>query len=41
VQLGVPTDRIDTLIDFEAAKKYNAKTDGPNAPWLAEELHLA
>ena len=28
VQLGVPPDRIDTLIDFEAAKKYKVKTDG-------------
>jgi NADPH:quinone reductase-like Zn-dependent oxidoreductase len=28
VQLGVPFDRIDTLIDWDAAKKYHVKTDG-------------
>jgi NADPH:quinone reductase-like Zn-dependent oxidoreductase len=28
VQLGIPPDRIDTLIDFEAADKYKVKSDG-------------
>ncbi|HTI92563.1 MAG TPA: NADP-dependent oxidoreductase [Puia sp.] len=28
VNLGVAPDRIDTIIDFEAAKKYGVKTDG-------------
>lgn len=27
-ELGVAPDRVDTIIDFEAAKKYNVKTDG-------------
>ena len=28
LELGVPPDRIDTIIDFRAAKKYNTHTDG-------------
>jgi NADPH:quinone reductase-like Zn-dependent oxidoreductase len=38
VLLGVPTDRIDTLIDFEAAKKYNVKTDGSDVAATGEIL---
>lgn len=38
VQLGVPRDRIDTLIDFEAAKKYNVKTDGSDVAATGEIL---
>ncbi len=38
VQLGVPVDRIDTLIDFEAAKKYNVKTDGSDVAATGEIL---
>jgi NADPH:quinone reductase-like Zn-dependent oxidoreductase len=38
VQLGVPVDRIDTLIDFEAAKKYNVKTDGSDVAATREIL---
>lgn len=28
LELGVPADRIDTIIDFAAAQKYGVKTDG-------------
>ncbi len=38
LQLGVPADRIDTIIDFEAAKKYKVKTDGNSAGAKAEVL---
>jgi NADPH:quinone reductase-like Zn-dependent oxidoreductase len=38
LQLGVATDRIDTIIDFEAAKKYKVKTDGNSAGAKAEVL---
>jgi NADPH:quinone reductase-like Zn-dependent oxidoreductase len=38
LQLGVKTDRIDTIIDFEAAKKYKVKTDGNSAGAKAEIL---
>jgi NADPH:quinone reductase-like Zn-dependent oxidoreductase len=38
VQLGIPADRIDTLIDFEAAKKYNVKTDGSDVAATGEVL---
>ncbi len=38
VQLGVPVDRIDTLIDFEAAKKYKVKTDGSDVAATGEIL---
>jgi NADPH:quinone reductase-like Zn-dependent oxidoreductase len=31
VELGVSRDRIDTIIDFVAAREYGAKTDGSNA----------
>lgn len=40
IKLGVAPDRIDTIIDREAAARYGAKTDGnmvaANAPVLAE-----
>jgi NADPH:quinone reductase-like Zn-dependent oxidoreductase len=40
VELGVSRDRIDTIIDFAAAREYGAKTEGSsaalNAPVLAE-----
>jgi NADPH:quinone reductase-like Zn-dependent oxidoreductase len=38
IQLGVPLDRIDTIIDFEAAKKYPIKTDGNSAGANTEVL---
>lgn len=38
IQLGVSLDRIDTIIDFEAAKKYHVKTDGNSAGANAEVL---
>jgi NADPH:quinone reductase-like Zn-dependent oxidoreductase len=38
LQLGVATQRIDTIIDFEAAKKYKVKTDGNSAGAKAEVL---
>jgi NADPH:quinone reductase-like Zn-dependent oxidoreductase len=38
LQLGVTTQRIDTIIDFEAAKKYKVKTDGNSAGAKAEVL---
>ena len=38
LQLGVLPDRIDTIIDFEAAKKYNVKTDGNSAGAKPEVL---
>ena len=28
IKLGIPTDRINTIIDFESAKKYNVKAEG-------------
>lgn len=28
IKLGIPANRIDTIIDFEAAQKYKVKTDG-------------
>lgn len=31
IELGVPPHRINTIIDFEAAKKYDARTDGNQA----------
>jgi NADPH:quinone reductase-like Zn-dependent oxidoreductase len=38
VNLGVSPDRIDTIIDFEAAKKYGVKTEGNQAGAKAEVL---
>ncbi|HXO77025.1 MAG TPA: zinc-binding dehydrogenase, partial [Puia sp.] len=38
VNLGVSPDRIDTIIDFEAAKKYGVKTDGNEEGANAEVL---
>ena len=38
IQLGVSPDRIDTIIDMEAAKKYGTKTDGNQAGAKAEVL---
>lgn len=38
LQLGVLPDRIDTIIDFEAAKKYHVKTDGNSAGAKPEVL---
>lgn len=36
--LGVKPERIDTIIDFEAAKKYHTKTDGNSKAARAEVL---
>ena len=38
IELGVPADRIDTIIDRAAAEKYGAKTDGSAAAASAEVL---
>jgi NADPH:quinone reductase-like Zn-dependent oxidoreductase len=38
INLGVSPDRIDTITDFEAAKKYGVKTDGNQAGAKAEVL---
>jgi NADPH:quinone reductase-like Zn-dependent oxidoreductase len=41
IKLGVPADRINTVIDFEAAGKHGVKTEGShNAahPWVLSEL---
>jgi NADPH:quinone reductase-like Zn-dependent oxidoreductase len=38
LQLCVPADRIDTIIDFEAAQKYRTRTDGNSAGARAEVL---
>lgn len=38
VQLGVAAERIDTIIDFEAAQKYHTRTDGNSAGARAEVL---
>ncbi len=38
IQLGVPADRINTIIDFEAAKKYGVKTDGNQVGASADVL---
>jgi NADPH:quinone reductase-like Zn-dependent oxidoreductase len=44
IQLGIAPDRINTIIDFEAAEKYKVKTDGNaaagNAKVLAEVARL-
>jgi len=38
IDLGVSPDRIDTIMDFEAAKKYGVKTDGNQKGASAEVL---
>jgi NADPH:quinone reductase-like Zn-dependent oxidoreductase len=38
LKLGVPKDRIDTIIDFAAAEKYGVKTDGNFAAANADVL---
>jgi NADPH:quinone reductase-like Zn-dependent oxidoreductase len=38
IELGVPPHRIDTIKDFEAAKKYGARTDGNQAGAKASVL---
>ncbi len=38
VELGVKPERIDTIVDFEAARRYGAKTDGNAAGASAEVL---
>ncbi len=38
IQLGVPASRIDTIIDFAAAKQYGVKTDGSQVGAKAEVL---
>ncbi|HTB78560.1 MAG TPA: NADP-dependent oxidoreductase [Polyangiaceae bacterium] len=38
IELGVSRDRIDTIIDFEAAQKYGVKTEGGLAAASAEVL---
>jgi NADPH:quinone reductase-like Zn-dependent oxidoreductase len=38
IKLGIPTDRINTIIDFEAAGKYKVKTEGSAAASSATVL---
>jgi NADPH:quinone reductase-like Zn-dependent oxidoreductase len=38
LKLGVPKDRIDTIIDFAAAAKYGVKTEGNHEAANAEVL---
>jgi len=38
VKMGIPADRIDTIIDFEAAQRYKVKTDGSSAVPATEVL---
>ena len=38
VHLGVDPERIDTIVDFEAARRYGAKTEGNSAAASAEVL---
>jgi NADPH:quinone reductase-like Zn-dependent oxidoreductase len=38
INLGIPPDRIDTIIDFAAAQKYGVKTDGNSKGAKAEVL---
>jgi NADPH:quinone reductase-like Zn-dependent oxidoreductase len=40
IRLGVASDRINTIIDFEAAKRFNVKTDGSSAAASIEVLSL-
>ena len=37
LELGVPVDRIDAIIDFEAAERYGVKTEG-NAAGASPEV---
>ena len=39
IGLGIPADRIDTIIDFKAAEKYKVKTDGSAAAGNAKVLN--
>ena len=39
IKLGIPADRIDTIIDFEAAAKYKVKTAGNAAAANAQVLN--
>jgi NADPH:quinone reductase-like Zn-dependent oxidoreductase len=38
VRMGIRSDRIDTIIDFEAAQRYRVKTDGNSKAGNAEVL---
>jgi NADPH:quinone reductase-like Zn-dependent oxidoreductase len=38
IQLGIASDRIDTIIDFEAAEKFKVKTEGNSAAGNAKVL---
>jgi len=38
VELGVPSDRVDTIIDFAAAREYGVKTEGSSAALNASVL---
>jgi NADPH:quinone reductase-like Zn-dependent oxidoreductase len=38
IRLGIPPERIDTIIDFEAAGKYKVKTEGSSAAGNAQVL---
>lgn len=38
IELGVPPDRIDTIIDFEAGEQYKVKTEGSSAALNADVL---
>jgi len=38
INLGIPPDRIDTIIDFAAAEKYGVRTDGNSKGARAEVL---
>lgn len=38
INLGIPPDRIDTIIDFAAAQKYGVRTDGNSKAARAEVL---
>ncbi|MDR3678404.1 MAG: NADP-dependent oxidoreductase [Flavipsychrobacter sp.] len=38
IKLGIPPERIDTIIDFEAAQKYGVKTDGNSKAATVEVL---
>jgi NADPH:quinone reductase-like Zn-dependent oxidoreductase len=38
IKMGIPADRIDTVIDFEAAQKYKVKAEGSAAAGTVEVL---
>lgn len=41
IKLGIPANRINTIIDFEAAEKHGVKTEGSQSaahPWVLSEL---